>query len=90
MKRLLLLVLALSIGLIPALALAQNTATLEVPQVILDRYEDDGQTTLVVEFRNLDGTLDPSQLQVTANGQQVADLVDGDFRHEYLRSAGVW
>ncbi|HJQ94493.1 MAG TPA: VWA domain-containing protein [Acidimicrobiia bacterium] len=75
MKRFLFLVLALSIGLIPALALAQNTATLEVPQVILDRYEDDGQTTLVVEFRNLDGTLDPSQLQVTANGQQVTDLV---------------
>ncbi|MGH8924429.1 MAG: VWA domain-containing protein [Acidimicrobiia bacterium] len=74
MKRVLLLVLALSIGLIPALALAQNTSTIEVPQVILDRYEDDGQTTLVVEFRNLDGTLDPSQLQVTTNGQQVSDL----------------
>ena len=75
MKRLLLSVLALSVGLIPAVAGAQNTATLEVPQVILDRYEDDGQTTLVVEFRNLDGTLDPSQLQVTANGQEVTDLV---------------
>ncbi|HEY3427773.1 MAG TPA: vWA domain-containing protein, partial [Acidimicrobiia bacterium] len=74
MKRLVLLVLALSVGLIPTLALAQNTATIEVPQVILDRYEDDGQTTLVVEFRNLDGTLDPSQLQVTANGQDVSDL----------------
>jgi tight adherence protein B len=66
--------LALSIGLVPALALAQNTATIEVPQVILDRYEDDGQTTLVVEFRNLDGTLDPAQLQVTANGQNVSDM----------------
>jgi tight adherence protein B len=73
-KRSLLFVLALAIGLIPGLAFAQNTSTIEVPQVILDRYEDDGQTTLVVEFRNLEGTLDPAQLQVTANGQEVADL----------------
>ena len=74
MKRLVLSLVALVLGLLPALALAQTTTGMEVVDVNLIRYEDDGQTSVVVEFRNLDGTLDPALLTVTANGQEVSNL----------------
>lgn len=74
MKRLIFSVLAFSVGLIPALALAQNTSAMEIVEVELSRYDDNGQSTVVVEFRNLAEELDPAQLLVTTNGQQVSDL----------------
>ena len=74
MKRFILILLALGLGLVPALAVAQTDGGMEVVEAILDRYEEEGQTSLVVEFRNLNGTLDPSLLTVTANGQEVSEL----------------
>ncbi|CAN5314233.1 hypothetical protein BH18ACT5_BH18ACT5_13730 [soil metagenome] len=75
MKRFVLVLVALALGLLPAIALAQTSTGTDIVDVKLDRYEEDGQTSLVVEFRNIDGTLDPALLTVTANGQEVSDLV---------------
>jgi Mg-chelatase subunit ChlD len=72
-KRLLAALIAL-VGLLPAIALAQSTTGMDIVDVNLLRYDDGGQTSLVVEFRNLDGTLDPAQLTVTANGEAVTNL----------------
>lgn len=75
MKRGLLVLVALLVGLVPALALAQNTSTMEVVRTDVTRYDELGQTTLVVEFRNAAGPIDPAQMVITANGQEVTDLV---------------
>ena len=74
MKRLLLIAVALLLGLVPALALAQTSSTMEIVEAEMSRYDDNGQSTLVVEFRNVDGTIDPAALTVTANGNEVANL----------------
>ena len=91
MKRTILVLVALVLGLLPALALAQTTTGMEVVDVNLIRYEHDGQTSVVVEFRNLDGTLDPALITVTANGQEVSNLGRGaaGFRRSN-RSASSW
>jgi len=65
------LVAALAVLIVPSLALAQANSAMEIVDINTDRYDLNGSTTLVVEFRNLDGALDPSQLTVTANGQPV-------------------
>jgi tight adherence protein B len=71
MKRTILLLAALTVLLFPSLALAQNGPAMELVDVKTDRYDLNGSTTMVVEFRNLDEALDPSLLTVTANGQPV-------------------
>ena len=74
MKRLLPLFAVVAILLAPSAALAQAGAAMEIVDVNTERYDLNGSTTMVVEFRNLDGALDPSQLVVTANGEPVVGL----------------
>ena len=71
MKRFVLFLAVLAVLVAPSLALAQTGAAMEIVDINTDRYDLNGSTTMVVEFRNLDGELDPSQLVVTANGQPV-------------------
>lgn len=70
-KRTLVLIGALGCWLLPSVAVAQTGSSMELVTVNTDRYDLNGQTTMVIEFRNLDGEIDPSQLTVTANGNQV-------------------
>ena len=55
----------------PAIALGQQDAEIEIAEVNTSRYGEDGQTTLVVEFRRLAEDVDPSQISITANGQTI-------------------
>jgi tight adherence protein B len=71
MKRVVLLLAVLAVLVAPSMALAQTGAAMEIVDINTDRYDLNGSTTMVVEFRNLDGALDPAQLVVTANGQPV-------------------
>ncbi len=70
-KRIVLLVAVLAVLVTPSLALAQTEPAMEIVDLNTERYDLNGSTTMVVEFRNLDGALDPTQLVVTANGQPV-------------------
>ena len=69
-KRIVLLLAVLAVLVPSSLAMAQ-TGAMEIVDINTERYDLNGSTTMVVEFRNLDGELDPSQLVVTANGQPV-------------------
>ena len=71
MKTILLLVAVFAVMMVPTLALGQTGAAMEIVDIKTERYDLNGSTTMVVEFRNLDGTLDPDQLVVTANGEPV-------------------
>jgi tight adherence protein B len=71
MKRVVLFLAVLAVLVAPSMALAQTGAAMEIVDINTDRYDLNGSTTMVVEFRNLDGELDPDQLVVTANGQEV-------------------
>ncbi|MGQ0849524.1 MAG: vWA domain-containing protein, partial [Actinomycetota bacterium] len=71
MKRLLFGGAALAVWLLPALALAQTGPSMEVVDLNTSRYDQNGQTTLVVEFRNLTSPLDPALLSLTTNGLPV-------------------
>ena len=73
MRRALLVLVALVLGAFPVLA---QTAGPEVEIVDINgsRYPDGGQTTMVIEFRNLPEAPDPAVLVVTANGEPVSDL----------------
>jgi tight adherence protein B len=73
MRRLLALLAALAVVLLPALALAQTTQ-IEIVKIDAGRYDLNGQTTMVIELRNLGAEPDPTQLKVTANGQEVINL----------------
>jgi tight adherence protein B len=46
----------------------------EIVDINGSRYPDGGQTTMVIELRNLPTDLDPSQLEITANDEPVTDL----------------
>lgn len=71
MRKVLLLVTALVLGL-SSVAFAQTgSAELEIVDINASRYVEDGQTTLVVEFRNATSTPDPDLLEVTVNGSPV-------------------
>jgi tight adherence protein B len=64
--------LAVSLALLaPAAAYAQTSSEPEVriTDVNTSRYEEGGNTTMVVAFQNFSESVDPSQLTVTANGQ---------------------
>jgi tight adherence protein B len=63
---------------LPSLAYGQSAApAMELVDVNTSRYDLNGQTTIVIEFRNLPGELDPGLLRVTANGTEV-DLLQAD------------
>ena len=74
MKRLSALVAALILGLSTS-AVAQTAAPeIEIVDINGARYADGGQTLMVVEFRNLPETPDPTQLAITVDGQPVSNL----------------
>lgn len=63
--------LALGIGVPTALA---QTSEVAIVDLNLARYDEGGRVTMVVEFRNLAGPLNPSDLEVTVNGEPVSDV----------------
>ncbi|HLE95309.1 MAG TPA: hypothetical protein VI689_02925, partial [Acidimicrobiia bacterium] len=74
MRRLLLLVVALVLGLSTAVSAQTATPEIEIIDINGSRYAENGQTLMVVEFRNLPAAPDPAQLAVTVNGQPVSNL----------------
>ncbi|MFB3050490.1 MAG: type II secretion system F family protein [Acidimicrobiia bacterium] len=64
---------ALVLGALPAFAQV-GQSEVEIVDINGSRYPDGGQTTMVIELRNLPTDLDPSQLEITANGEPVTDL----------------
>jgi len=69
-----LLAVALVMGL-SSVALAQNgPAEIEIVDIDAGRYVEQGQTTMVVEFRNLPEAPNPALLGVTVNGSAVQNL----------------
>ena len=74
MRRALIVLVALVLGALPAFA--QSTSSeIEIVDINGSRYPDGGNTTVVIEIRNLTETLDPALLTVTVNGEPVSDLV---------------
>ena len=74
MKRVSALVAALVLGL-SAVASAQTTSPeIEIVDINGARYADGGQTLMVVEFRNIAESPDPSQLSITVGGEPVSNL----------------
>lgn len=74
MTRRLALAAALVLGL-GTVALAQTTEPeLAIVDINASRYPDGGQTLMVVEFRNLPSAPDPAAIEVTVDGEPVADL----------------
>lgn len=71
------LVAAIAALVLPSVALAQTAPSMELVDINTSRYDLNGQTTMVVEFRNIEGELDPSQLVITANGTPV-ELLQAD------------
>ncbi len=74
MRRLLGCAVALATLVLPVAAVAQDATEVEIVRVDTSRYDQDGQTTLLVEFRNLAGELNPALLAVTVNGSPVSDV----------------
>ena len=73
MRRALVVLVALTLGALPALG--QTTGSeVEIVDINGSRYPDGGVTTMVVEFRNLAEAPDPAELEVTTNGEAVSDL----------------
>lgn len=64
---------ALVLGALPAYAQV-GQSEVEIVDINGSRYPEGGQTTMVIELRNLPTDLDPSQLEITANGEPVTDL----------------
>lgn len=73
MKRLVVVLVALVLGAGTAFAQSANSQ-IEIVDINGARYADGGQTTMIVEFRNFPGDLDPSLLNITANGETVSNL----------------
>lgn len=74
MRRLLLLVVALVLGLSTAVSAQTAAPEIEIIDINGSRYAENGQVLMVVEFRNLPAAPDPAQLAVTVNGQPVSGL----------------
>jgi tight adherence protein B len=74
-RRLLAIAAALSALILPTAALAQAPTEVEIVRVDTSRYDQNGQTTLLVEFRNLATAPDPALLGVTVNGSPAIDVV---------------
>jgi len=73
LKRLVVVLVALVLGAGTAFAQSANSQ-IEIVDINGARYADGGQTTMIVEFRNFPGELDPSLLNITANGEAVSNL----------------
>jgi tight adherence protein B len=73
-RRLLLLVAALVLGLSTAVSAQTAASEIEIIDINASRYAENGQVLMVVEFRNLPAAPDPTQLAVTVNGQAVSGL----------------
>ena len=70
------LFLALVVGsllLLPAPVFAQETQA-EIVEINTSRYDEGGQVTMVVGFRDLPENIDPSALSVTVDGEPVENL----------------
>ncbi len=74
MRRLLLLVVALVLGLSTAVFAQSAAPEIEIVDIEGSRYAEGGQVAMVVEFRNMTTAPDPAQLAVTVDGQQVSGL----------------
>ena len=74
MKRTFALVVALVLGLGTAALAQANTPEIEIVDINASRYADGGETTMVIEFRNLTAAPDPSLLGITVNGEPVSDV----------------
>ena len=74
MKRTFALVAALVLGLGTAAFAQANTPDIEIVDIDASRYADGGETTMVIEFRNLAAAPDPSLLGITVNGEPVSDV----------------
>ena len=76
MKKLnLLLALVLTaLAVFPGAAIGQSSEV-QIVEVNTSRYDDAGQVTMVVGFRNLAENLNPEDLVITADGGEVNDLV---------------
>jgi tight adherence protein B len=73
LKKLLVLLVALMLGALPALA-QTGGQEIEIVDVDGSRYPDGGETVLVIEFRNLTEAPDPSLVRITVEGQEVTEL----------------
>jgi tight adherence protein B len=73
LRRALVVLVALVLGALPAYA-QTGQSEVEIVDINGSRYPTGGQTTMVIEFRNLPTAPDPAQLEITADGQPVTDL----------------
>lgn len=73
MRRTILVLVALVLGALPVLAQTSGPE-IEIVDINGSRYPEGGQTSMVVEFRNLTDAPDPAALEVTANGESVDNL----------------
>ena len=74
MKRTFALVAALVLGLGTAAFGQASAPDIEIVDINASRYADGGQTTIVIEFRNLAAAPDPSLLEITVNGEPASDV----------------
>jgi tight adherence protein B len=70
-RKTLLLVVVLVTGLTSVAYGQTGSQELEIVDINATRYVEDGQTTIVVEFRNLEEAPNPDLLEVTVNGSPV-------------------
>ncbi|MFQ5522470.1 MAG: type II secretion system F family protein [Acidimicrobiia bacterium] len=73
MRRVLALLAVLLLSAAPAFA-QTSSSQIEIVDVDASSYPDGGMTVLVIEFRNLGESPDPSLLKITVDGQDVSDL----------------
>lgn len=88
MRRIPLILLALVLGAFPALA-QTSQSELEIVDINAARYADGGFVTMVLELRNLTESPDPSQVQVTANGEPVSELEVVNLRDSSVQTGVV-
>lgn len=74
MKKLFAAVAAFLLLALPAWA-QTGSQEIEIVDINGSRYPEGGQTQMVIEFRNFGEEPSPDALDVTANGEQVSDLV---------------
>lgn len=74
MRRVAAAVAAFMLLAVPAWGQA-DSQEIEIVDINGSRYPEGGQTQMVIEFRNFAQEPDPGALQVTANGEEVSDLV---------------
>jgi tight adherence protein B len=73
LKRLFVVLIALFLGAGTALAQSEGS-TIKIVDINGSRYAEGGQTTMVVNFTNFTESPDPALLQITTDGEPVANL----------------